>query len=93
MTTAKLRVTIPQQVYSKHAGDRVVVINMLSLRTTPLDDIASTLWRYLESQPQCITSLTDLVNAYAPKGGAAAELAVQRIQQLAQARLLEVRES
>jgi len=83
---------IPHYVYGRGAGAQVVVLNVQSLRIVALDDVETRLWRHLEAQPGHVCPIGELVSSYAPRGGAAAEMAVQRIQRLAQLRVLELKE-
>lgn len=83
---------IPQSVYSRGAGEYVVVLNVQDLRIVTLDDVETKLWKHLEAQPEQVCALKELVASYAPRGGAAAEVAMQRIHKLAKLRVLELRE-
>lgn len=87
-----MRISIPSHVYSRSGAQTVVVLSMQNLRTTVLDDVASTLWRKLETCSNQECSAEELLAAYAPRGGAAADVAAQRIKQLAQERLVEIKE-
>ena len=92
MNLKTARAAIPPFVYSRSAGDRFVLLNVHSLLTMALDDVTSRLWKRLEDQPAQECSVRELVGAYAPQGGAAAEIATQRVQQLVQAKFLELKE-
>lgn len=87
-----MRVAIPSHVYSRTGAQTVVVLSMQNLRATVLDDVASALWKTLEERPNQECSLDELLSAYAPRGGAAADMAARRVKQLAQERLVEIKE-
>jgi hypothetical protein len=87
-----MRISIPSHVYSRSGTRTVVVLSMQNMRTTVLDDVASVLWRKLEDCPNQECAVEELLSAYAPRGGAAADMAAQRVKQLAQERLLEIKE-
>lgn len=87
-----MRISIPSHVYSRSGARTVVVLSMQNMRTTVLDDVASTLWRKLEDSLNQECAVEELLSAYAPRGGASADVAVQHIKQLAQERLVEIKE-
>lgn len=78
-------------MYSRSAGDRVVVLSMQNLRTTVLDDVASSLWRRLESEPGFECDAESLLTAQVALSGVPPERIAERIQALAQQNLLELR--
>ncbi|MSQ12166.1 MAG: hypothetical protein EXR48_05705 [Dehalococcoidia bacterium] len=83
---------IAPTVYSRSAGDQFVLLNIQNLRTLALDDVASHFWKRLQDQPNQQCGVQELINDCAPRGGAAAEIVAQRIQQLAQQQFLALTE-
>ncbi len=81
------KATIPRHVYSRAAGEQTVLFSMLTMRSTVLDDVASRLWRVLESRPDLACPIGELLAA-----GVDVDQALKRIQQLAGEKLLEIRE-
>jgi hypothetical protein len=87
-----LRAVIPQHVYSRSAGERIVLMDMQTFRSTALNVCESKLWRRLEEAPGLERPLEALVSACVTEDNADAEQVMESIRGLAQMRLLEIRE-